>query len=265
MMCGNYIALFLLFSACGGFVTENVTFGIPKQTVRDGATTMPKLELSVQDASSPSFCVPVDRRRMFFGLVTGVCLPVDSCNAAEPTTLGESIRSASTKGLPSYYGPTDVFYPSSWKGLWKARRIRADDSIAANFQVRFITSLQDDGVVLDRGFSQRSLEKTKGVISTEWVETNPNVLRVNYEDGSWKELKVTQRAAERTTSTVSSSELYRITTQSNGLGVPEIVARRVLTKWKAIDQNQIEGIELIYDTNQDAPRLLAKTKIILER
>lgn len=228
--------------------------------------TNPKLKphdlQTVPVTTIPSF---YDQRRgMICGLFAGIGL-YPPCNAADPTTVGESIRSAATKGLPSYYGPTDVFYPSSWKGLWNARRVRTDGSIAASFQIRFITSIQDGSVVLDRGFSQASLEKTKGVVRTVWVETNPNVLRVDYDDGSWKELKVTQRATERTDSTVSCSEVYRITTQSSGLGAPSITARRVMTKWKAIDETKVEGIELIYDTNLDAPTLLAKTKIILER
>jgi hypothetical protein len=185
--------------------------------------------------------------------------------AADPTTFGEAIRSAAQKGVPSSYGPTDVFYPISWKGLWNASRVRMDDSIAASYQVRFVTSIQDDSVILDRGFSQASLEKVKGVTSVEWRETNPNVMRVIYGDGSWKELKVTKRATERNGSTVSSSEVYRITTQPNGLAVPTIAARRVLTKWKTVDDSTVEGIELIYGIDQEFPTLLSKTRITLKR
>jgi hypothetical protein len=266
-------------------------------------------QLTVKPFSSPCH----GRRGMLQGtmavvvaaaLTTAKTFGTEPALAADPTTIGESIRSAAPKGFPSYYGPTDVFYPSSWKGLWNARRVRVDDdTVAAVYQVRFITSIQDDAVILDRGFSQTNLERAKrqeqqgratttgtstgdSCCTTQWTETNPNVLRIDYDDGSWRELKVTQRATERTVSSVSSSEVYRITTQpppqSSGSsrsssgppqfgGVPTITARRVVTKWQAVDDRTIQGLELIYDTASttspaaSAPTLLAKTRIILER
>ena len=112
------------------------------------------------------------------------------------------------------------------------------------YPIRFIRSIEDDAVVADRGYNQAELEtalvrtvqrgrKEDGEesssttasstnspkISYEWVQSNPNDLRLVLSDGTKKEIKVTKRATERTVDTVSSSEFQRITQEERG-GIP---------------------------------------------
>lgn len=194
--------------------------------------------------------------------VGGVSTP-----AAPPATTAEALRAAAASSS-RYYGPTDVFYPLDWRGSWTATRTGVESGASVVYLFRFIASRQDDAVVADRAYNQASLEGSSVVASTDWTETNPNVLTVNYSDGGWKELKVTQRATERNGTNVYSSEVYRVTKQSPKTGgVPTIVARRVITKWKELSPNAVEGLELVFDLPQQGgeAQLLGKTRISLRR
>jgi hypothetical protein len=158
------------------------------------------------------------------------------------------------------------------------------DPLRLSYPFRFIQSIEDDAVVADRGFNQAELEQailqtvmgnTTRVRSYEWVQTNPNDLRLVLADGKRKEIKVTKRATERTENTVSSSEFQRITQEDQG-GIPYISARRVITKWKVVDDNTLEGLEVIYDLGGGDPMamsvatganptLLSKSRMVLKR
>jgi len=215
-----------------------------------------------------------------------------------------------------------VYYPKTFQGTWTTHRTilsSANSStgkargsgIALEYSVRFLPSVQEDAVVADRGFNQANLEAAAAVAeanidginsdngttiqSCEWTETNPNDLKLIFRDGSRKDVKVTKRATERTDSTVFSSEFQRVVvtkaaqdsrTEASGrlqTSVPAISARRVLSKWKVIDDNHIEGLELVYDADigglgdplltqlaqwqqqKDQSTLLLKSRLVLER
>lgn len=91
---------------------------------------------------------------------------------------------------------------------------------------------------------------------------------------------MTKRATERPTiDTVSSSEFQRVTQEvvKNG-NIPSISARRVVSKWKIVDESTIEGIEIVYEmvggdplatpipgSANNAPKILSKSKLYLVR
>jgi hypothetical protein len=147
-----------------------------------------------------------------------------------------------------------------------------------SYEVRFIKPIEDTAVVADRGFNEASLENALNheARSYEWSESNPNDLRLVFADGTRKEVKVTKRATERTEDTVSSSEFQRITTE-NSRGIPLILAHRVLTKWKVVNEGVIEGIEIVYDiggalgdplaatAKSSTPRVISKSRLSLRR
>ncbi|VEU34061.1 unnamed protein product [Pseudo-nitzschia multistriata] len=231
--------------------------------------------------------------------------------AAEPLDAGEAIRRGASN-LPGY-GSSDVFYLGSFAGSWKmTREVEFPSSpnvLRLSYPVRFVQSIEDGAVVADRGYNQAELEAalartrsgasgpdgsapepaSPAVRSYEWVPYNPNVLRVVLSSGTQKEIKVTKRATERTEDTVSSSEFQRVTTQevagpngnnNNGVGgIPDISARRVVSKWKRVDDSTLEGIEIVYavggggdplsaglsSSPQAAPRILSKSRLYLVR
>jgi hypothetical protein len=223
-----------------------------------------------------------------FLVATVVTVPA---HATSPQDAGEAVRRAAAN-IPGY-GPTDVFYPPFLVGNWKMNREvdfgNGRDPLRLSYTIRFIPSIQEDAVVADRGFNQAQLEQAilqtvrgadEGTSSVrrssyEWVPTNPNDLRVVLADGTRKEIKVTKRATERTDTTVSSSEFQRITQEVPG-GIPDISARRVVTKWKVVDDNTLEGLEIMYkvgggdpmaassSTNAN-PTVLSKSRMILAR
>jgi len=218
-------------------------------------------------------------RRHILGTTPLVPMLPSIAKAASPVDAGEAVR-RSAANLPGY-GPTDVFYPVDWKGLWTMRReLISDNTLVLNYTVRFLPSIQDSAVVADRGFNQVNLEtslrgKEDAVQSCTWSETNPNDLRMILADGSRKEIKVTKRASEMTEKTVSSSEFQRVS-QEDARGIPAITARRVLTKWKMVNDNLIEGLELVYDmggggdplsttATSSSPKVLSKSRLRLER
>jgi len=224
--------------------------------------------------------------------------------AAAPMDAGEAIRRGAAN-LPGY-GSSDVFYPESFGGSWKVTRDVEFPSSASpssppavlrlTYPVRFIRSIEDDAVVADRGYNQAELEaalarrgsdsSSPTILSYEWVANNPNVVKVSLADGTKKEIKVTKRATERTSDTVSSSEFQRITqeytrqTAGGPGGIPQISARRVVSKWKKVDDSTLEGIEIVYAVggggdplstslnpsgNAAAPTILSKSRLYLVR
>jgi hypothetical protein len=188
---------------------------------------------------------------------------------------GESIRRGASN-LPGY-GPSDVFYPPTFRGKWNVKREIVDQK-TVEYEMRFIVS-SNAMVVADRGFNEAAFERaisSIGIQSYEWTETNPNDLRLIREDGSRKEIKVTKRSSEQADDFVSSSEFQRITTEDAVRRIPVITAQRVLTKWKIVSDSDIEGLEIIYDmggagdplagaSTASGPTLLSKSRLHLKR
>lgn len=229
--------------------------------------------------------VSVARRRAIqFVCGTGIFIhPRESIGAA-PVNPAEAVR-RSAANIPGY-GQTDVFYPESFAGSWKAVREVLPSGLKLEYPVRFLPSIEDRSVVADRGWNQANLERAirqrtpQGSPQVplplyQWTETNPNDLRIKFANGNVKDIKVTKRATEKTDNTVFSSEFQRVTTEDSR-GIPEITARRVMTKWKVLDGDIIEGIEVVYDVGGGDPMLgaatdarqnqiLSKSRITLQR
>ena len=230
--------------------------------------------LAVLLSSAAALSGPVNRRTALIaaGLVTSSCAVVGEAAAASADA-GETIRRGAAN-LPGY-GPSDVFYPLTFKGKWHVVREIVDDT-TVEYEMRFIQSGND--AVADRGFNQAALERALSSIETrsyEWTETNPNDLRLEMEDGSRKEIKVTKRASERTEDFVSSSEFQRVTTEDSRMGIPAISARRTSTKWKILTEASVEGLEIVNDmggggdplagATTAGPRLISKSRLHLKR
>lgn len=231
---------------------------------------------------------------------TGLVILPQPTVAAAPLDAGEAIR-RSAAGLPGY-GPPDVYYPESFAGTWRlTREVELPGRTAPlrlEYAHRFVRSVQDGAVVADRGANQAELERALGravggadggggsgddttttmassVRSVEWVPNNPNDLRIVLADGTRKEIKVTKRATERTEDTVSSSEFQRVT-QEDERGIPTVFARRVVSKWKAVDGSTLEGLEIVYNMGGgdplggssvvgNNPSVLSKSRLYLVR
>ncbi|KAL3772928.1 hypothetical protein ACHAW5_005912 [Stephanodiscus triporus] len=144
--------------------------------------------------------------------------------------------------------------------------------------------------IADRSFNERSYysalseeldrlhvattreRRPPSILSSSWDPSNPNVLSIDYDDGSSTEIRVTKRSFDvgRDGGGVFSSEFRRITTvppssPSGGIvvgGIPSVYKSRVLTKWKrgsvvgaaaggsgggGGDVNIIEGMEIVYN------------------
>lgn len=126
--------------------------------------------------------------------------------------------------------------------------------------------------IADRAFNERSYyaslseeisrlyssskSSMPSIRSLNWTPTNPNVLSLDYSDGSSKEIKVTKRSSDMSNdcSNLFSSEFRRITAvpaSSSGIagGIPSVYKSRILTKWKkqGSNDNEIEGIEILYN------------------
>lgn len=235
------------------------------------------------------------RRKLFQSsttmlVVASVGMNPSPSQAATPLDTGEAIR-RSAANIPGF-GPTDVFFPLSTKGSWTATRQvelpGRSEPLTLTYPFRFIQSIDDDSVVVDRGTNQAELEKAlveavsknSGTVrSYEWAMSNPNDLRLVLANGSKKEIKVTKRATENTVSTITSSEFQRITLEESndrGFGIPSISARRVLTKWKIVDDSTIEALEVVYNvptggdplagaSSSTQPSILSKSRILLTR
>ncbi|KAL7436123.1 hypothetical protein ACHAXM_005028 [Skeletonema potamos] len=98
-----------------------------------------------------------------------------------------------------------------------------------------------------------STKSMPSIQSVNWAPTNPNVLSLDYYDGSSKEVKVTKRSSDVSNdgNNIFSSEFRRITQvpSSSGIaeGIPSVYKSRVLTKWKQVSPDVIEGIEILYN------------------
>jgi hypothetical protein len=228
----------------------------------------------------------VGRREILAG-ITVIGLTPTVSKAAAPIDAGEAIR-RSAANIPGY-GQSDVFFQEALSGSWKMTReveFGGREPLRLTYPFRFIRSIEDDAVVADRGVNQAELEKAlvravtgkeeaATVRSYEWAQTNPNDLRLVMLDGSKKEIKVTKRATERTDTTVSSSEFQRVT-QEDERGIPIVSARRVLTKWKIVEESTVEGLEIVYSMaggdplaagpgGSFTPTVLSKSRLYLVR
>lgn len=214
------------------------------------------------------------RRQLLGGTLTTAAslVPTTAASPATPTSPGEAVRRlASDSG--GYYGPSDIFYPDSWKGLWKLTKVTGDETPVGCY-FRFLDSIESNAVVADRGYNAQELERALGntVTGTNWSETNPNVLTIQYGTGGAKEIKVTQRATEREAVGVFSSEVQRITDATTV--IPTISAQRTKMKWKETASG-LEAIELVYSLGGDdpmqatnanqKPTLISKSRLFLER
>jgi hypothetical protein len=227
------------------------------------------------------------RRRVLAGAFVAssswTALPTGS-TAAPPANSSEAIR-RSAANIPGY-GQTDVFYPLGFFGKWNVKReIVACDEVepsklpfSLNYEMRFIKSTEDTAVVSDRGFNEVEFVNAfsgNKVRTYQWTESDPNDLKLIFDDGCQRDLKVTERATERTNYTISSSEFQRITQEDAG-GIPVISARRVLQKWRVVNDDIIEAIEIVYDAGgglgdplamtsaPTAPRIIQKSRLSLQ-
>jgi hypothetical protein len=246
--------------------------------------------------------VPVALCNVGVATVVGLSDPISVCasplrneySTPQELSVGEALR-RSASNIPGY-GPTDIFYPLTWQGTWTLRRENYtkinETPVTLIYPIRFIQSVDKEAVVADRTFNELNYwetvqggDKRGGTVQTiKWTETNPNDLDIFFTNGIHRNLNITKRATERTDTTVSSSEFQRILedkSSMNGSMVPSITSRRILTKWKMITDNQIEGIEAIYDMNMDGnvdpmnfslttneqrqPKLLSKSRLYLDR
>jgi len=229
------------------------------------------------------------RRFLLSGTTTGTSLVI--IPAVGTANVIESIRQGASN-IPGY-GPSDIMYPPSLLGRWNVTRRTTYDTtttmaVVSNYDVRFLPCQADTTfVVQDRGYNiMRFLNSSTNhpVRSYEWIQSNPNDVRLVFVDGSNMEIKVTKRASERPDNeSVTSSEFQRITTEdAASLRGPSIQARRVLTKWKIVSDNVVEALELEYDmsgvtlndpfitaaagaTKQAGPQLISKSRLHLER
>jgi hypothetical protein len=226
------------------------------------------------------------RRALFTGIFLAGLTPLPAF-AASPIDAGEAIRRGAAN-IPGY-GPTDVFFPASLVGSWKMTREvefgGGSQPLILTYPFRFLQSIEDGAVVMDRGVNQAELEQAllrpvtgnengASLRSYEWTYTNPNDIRLVLPDGLQKEIKVTKRATERGDGFVSSSEFQRVT-QEDTRGIYNISARRVLNKWKLVDDNTIEGLEIVYSmgggdpmaagSGSAQPTVLSKSRLYLKR
>ena len=194
------------------------------------------------------------------------------------TVSTESIRKAASN-IPGY-GVADVHYPDYFLGKWLATRSTISSNQAVDtvlYPVRFLSN-EDNLIIADRGYNLKSQlqndknQKSNTINAVQWESSNPNVLTVQYANGSFLENKVTKRLVEdKSPDYFLSSEFYRVS-QIPMSGMPAISAQRVLTKWRKKPLNDedyvIEGMELVYDptdTSSPSGRLLSKSLIRLER
>jgi hypothetical protein len=240
-------------------------------------------------APSSDDCSPPCRRRAVLQAAASLALVPTVAFAAEDVfDVGEVVRK-SAANLPGL-GPADVSYPPLFQGLWNVKRqVSFDDdndksTVTLEYKVRFLAT--KDAVVADRGYNQANLERAirrtmedDSIQSVVWKVTNPNDLSMVFRNGSQKDIKVTKRASDMTDTTVSSSEFQRVTSVATQDGIPQVTARRVLTKYKVVDPNQIEGLEIVYNagiggdplslqisaSQQQQQILLSKSRLLLER
>ena len=271
-------------------------------TRRQGSSSSPSLVLSslaTRSDSLPNYDEYHVDRRTFVGniichancflllLSAGTLSLPQSAHAAAaaPATVGAAVR-RSAANLPGY-GPTDVFFPKSWAGLWRVQRQvsfgtttsapASETSGSKNtvrvleYTIRFVPSIENDAVVADRGFNQANLEVAASSNAArlppplaQWASSNPNDLRLAWPaDGRVKDIKVTQRATDYqqiANGRLWSSEVQRVTNDGSGnnaSAVPMITARRVVTQYRweptasatnnDAPPNLVQALEVIYD------------------
>jgi hypothetical protein len=186
----------------------------------------------------------------------------------------ESIRRAAAK-IPGY-GPADLVFPADWQGVWRVENIDAE---APAFKMRFIAASQ--GAILDRAYN---MGQTGAMQSITWSPDNPNDLRIIDATGRLRDYKVTKRAAEASNTdgvySMTTSEVTRISIE-NARGIPQITARRTVTKYRQVDPDTVQAIELVYDVgggqvgdplaftanslSQSQPQLISKSRLLLKR
>ena len=199
----------------------------------------------------PSLPSSLSRREWIGSIVIGFptsCWAVDSL---------EFIRRGASF-IPGY-GPSDIFYPLQLTGRWNVTRENIEAQ-TYHYDMRFLPSTTTaNACVQDRGYNLMKFESVSvdtnttssdasksAILLYEWTEMSPNDVRFVFMDGSREEIKVTKRATEQTEDTVTSSEFLRISSEDSR-GIPIIQARRVLTKWKIVSTNVVEGFEITYD------------------
>jgi hypothetical protein len=232
------------------------------------------------------------------GAARALSLSLEGVAGSSDDAPGEAVRRAASRALPGM-GPPDIYYPASFRGMWTAQREilpaaprppndnSASSSGAAGttsrtveYRVRYLPAFsldQERVAVADRGYNQANLaaaleDGAQRVQAYTWSQQNPNDLQIVWSSGLFQDYKVTKRASERTNETVSSSEFVRwVTTDESSSGIPTISARRVLSKYRTVTENRIEGIELEYGIPdpgampQTAPTLLTKSRLVLTR
>lgn len=199
--------------------------------------------------------------------------PTEASFAAAPSSPAEAIR-RSASGLPGY-GPTDVFYPDSWVGLWRIQRQVSFGSeinekpLVFEYNIRFLPAIEAGKVVADRGFNQSNLEAAVAKSREpspmfQWEPDNPNDLRLSWPDGSRKDIKVAQRAVDYqhlVEGKLWSSEVQRVTIDSTDSRIPSISLRRVVTRWSweaspdRAPPSLVKAIEILYDLGGSDPML----------
>ena len=295
------LSLLVLFHICKGLALQTCSSG-SRDHVHTIGPTGPTVKPTLSRRCAIQQAVRTTMSVVAAGCTVPAVCPHLPVRAATPTSLGESIR-RSASNIPGL-GPADIYYPLSWKGTWKASRQVVIPSSASgertyllNYRLRFLSSVVDNAVVADRGFNQAELETalkrlsrtdlgvnndniatTTIVRSYEWTETNPNNLRMVMADGTRKEIKVTKRSASED-GWSETSEFQRVVFEDER-GIPEVSARRVLTKWRIVDETSVEAIEVVYDAgmsvidpmgtsfnppSQQGQRLLSKSRLLLER
>lgn len=149
------------------------------------------------------------------------------------------------------------------------------------YLIRFVATQDEDRVVLDRGFSTPALmsassaEPKKEVIETRWELENPNILTMNWIDGSILEVKVTKRSSSLIGDDGFEFSEYIRLAKSGPDGpmgsVPSLGARRLQCRYRRIPTGEIEGLELLKGyppvslrTNPD-PIFTTKSRLLLRR
>lgn len=265
----------------------------PKDDLDEGESCLaslighPQLDLPLRRCILPKLKLISRREQLAVAggaVVTTLTVHPLACTAASPSSPTEAIR-RSAANIPGY-GQTDVFYPLSFGGKWNVKRTIVSSKtidpsmlpMTIQYEIRFIPSIQDLEVVADRGYNQAALENALNnkVQSYEWSESNPNDLKITFANGSRRDTKVTKRATELTEDTISSSEFQRITSEE-ARGIPIISAHRILQKWKVVDENAIEGIEIVNDAGGNlgdplaatgapsSPKVISKSRLFLQR
>ena len=224
-----------------------------------------------------------------------VSLPVAAFAADAPA---ESIRKAAS-ALPGL-GPPDVLFPvDPFRGRWRVVRevasvtepLGADASVSAGlfrgapkteqYETRFLAYGDDAHVVVDRGFeSERraaagAFGSTYAAAAAKWEPSNPNVCTLEAPGGGVLELKVTKRSFEAPGPGAFGSSEYSRIAVAGGAAVPQILARRLQTKYKWDEGGGILGLEIhsVYDPqatgfgdlNGASPVLVVKSRLALTR